>query len=263
MGISIWWNVARAALAGGFPVMARKVMRRVFPMRGQLTDSENRAWLAQHATSFDAWACARDAALHAEAQTFAAGLRADGERILAGIPYALGGGGHYAALYFLARLCRPQVAMETGVAAGFASAAILTALEANGDGGRLFSSDFPYFRLPNPERYIGILVPERLRARWTCMLRGDEVNVPRSLAASGPIALFHYDSDKTYEGRHRTWLAVRERLAPGASVLFDDIQDNSHFHDEVVPHYPGAWTVWPFEGKYVGCAGPFFSGAHG
>ena len=42
---------------------------------------------------------------------------------------------------------------------------LLQAIEKN-NVGKLFSSDFPYFRLENPEQYIGIVVPNDLKKNW-------------------------------------------------------------------------------------------------
>ena len=56
---------------------------------------------------------------------------------------SLGGGGNFILLYFLTRKFN-KVVVETGVAAGWSSLAILGAFEKNGEG-KLYSSDFPYF----------------------------------------------------------------------------------------------------------------------
>ena len=97
----------------------------------------------------------------------------------------LGGGGNYVLLYFLTRKFRPSVVVETGVAAGWTSLAVLEALEKNGDG-NVYSSDFPYFRLENPERYVGIIVePSALKKRWNLDLRGDEFALPNIISMLG------------------------------------------------------------------------------
>ena len=57
-------------------------------------------------------------------------------------------GGLYKLLYFPIRKIKPYTVVETGVAAGWTSLAILRALNKNGRG-HLYSSDFPYFELKN------------------------------------------------------------------------------------------------------------------
>ena len=73
----------------------------------------------------------------------------------------LGGGGAYNIIYFLTRLIKPKIIFETGVGAGYSTYAFLTAIKEN-NLGTLYSSDFPYFRLNKPERYIGFLVTDDL-----------------------------------------------------------------------------------------------------
>ena len=91
------------------------------------------------------------------------------------IKYDLGGGGFYPLLFFIVKYIKPNIVVETGVAAGFSSYAILKAIEENKKG-RLYSSDFPYFRIPNPEKYIGIIVPEKLKKSWDLLIDGDNIN---------------------------------------------------------------------------------------
>ncbi|MEM8494261.1 MAG: class I SAM-dependent methyltransferase [Planctomycetota bacterium] len=173
---------------------------------------------------------------------------------MAKIDHPLGGGGAYPALYFLTRCMRPACVVETGVAAGFSSCSVLAALEANGEG-RLYSSDFPYFRLPNPEQYVGVVVDEPLKKNWRLYLDGDDANLPRIVDSVDRIDLFHYDSDKSYSGRQAALEHVKGALSEEAVIVFDDIQDNSHFRDLVEETRPESWRVFRFQGKYVGMIG--------
>lgn len=164
-----------------------------------------------------------------------------------------GGGGHYPLLYFLTRYRKPAVVVETGVAAGFSSAAFLAAMNANGSG-RLYSSDFSLFRLDHPESFIGRLVDDELRRNWTLRLKGDRSNLPAILREVGSVDLLHYDSDKTHSGRAFALAQVESRLAPEAVVVMDDIQDNLFFHDHV-RRRQSRFRVIGFEGKSVGIIG--------
>ena len=83
-------------------------------------------------------------------------LKNDANKILSEIQVDLGGGGNYYLLYFLVRKVNPKIVVETGVAAGWSSLSILRAFQKSGFG-KLYSSDFPYFRLNKPEKYIGIV----------------------------------------------------------------------------------------------------------
>lgn len=231
------------------PTMVQKVRRRILRLIHEREPGAG-TWAAERAQDHAPFCNAIDPSLWDEATEYVAAFRKEAKQKLTGTP-VLGGGGNYHLLYFLTRLLRPEVVLETGVAAGYSTHAILTALEKNGRG-HLYSSEFPYFRLPNPEQYVGILVPNELKHRWTLSLDGDSVSVPRFLERlSSGVDLFHYDSDKTYAGRKETFAKVMPRLASGGVVLVDDIQDNFHFRDVVSA---GGYDsrVFGFEGKYCG-----------
>ena len=166
-------------------------------LRGEHHDPAAAAWCKAVAVSGNPFTLV-DGPLWTEAESIALRLETDGEATLRALHFnVVGSGAHCALLYFLARSIRPAAVLETGVAAGYSSVALLTAIERNG-AGHLYSSDFPILRLPNPARHIGCLVPDRLRRAWTLEVKGDRVNLPRLLAQAGEVALFHYDSDKSY-----------------------------------------------------------------
>ena len=85
----------------------------------------------------------------------------------------MGGGGHYHLLYFLIRHTLAKNVVETGVAAGWSSQAILLALKENKENGQLYSSDFPYFRYKNPEELVGYIVDEELKNSKIKLRRGN------------------------------------------------------------------------------------------
>lgn len=235
-------------------VMVKKVALRISDHTGGLSPVDNLAWIRSHCSSFSSMAEELNADLWREAQEVSRTLETRAETVLATVEYNLGGGGVYPFLYFIARYLQSQCIVETGVAAGYSSAAFLSALKANGRG-RLYSSDFPYFRLPQPERFIGVVVEDSLRDRWELLIEGDEVNLPKILCQVDKVDVFHYDSDKSYRGRQFAMSLIVPRLAAGGVILMDDIQDNSFFHDYIrqqsVPH----WRVFEYHGKYIGMIG--------
>lgn len=229
--------------------MVQKVRRRVVRFIQEREPGAG-AWAAARAEDGAAFCKAIDSKLWEETDRFVKEFRKTAAEKLASAP-ALGGGGNYHLLYFVARLLRPENVLETGVAAGFSTCALLTALERNGRG-HLYSSEFPYFRLSDPARYIGVLVPDDLKHRWTMDLDGDSISIPRFLERlSSGVDLFHYDSDKTYAGRKETFGRVMPRLSKDAVVIVDDIQDNFHFRD-LVSKGGYEWRIFGFEGKYCG-----------
>ncbi len=166
----------------------------------------------------------------------------------------MGGGGIYPFLYFITLFTKPDCIVETGVGAGFSSYAFLAAIKVNGRG-KLYSSDFPYFRLPDPESYIGIVVEESLKDNWELYIDGDEANLPRILNSIKEVDIFHYDSDRTYSGRKMAMSLIERSLSEDGIILMDDIQDNSFFRDYVEEKNAQSWYIFKFKGKYVGMIG--------
>lgn len=245
-------NILRNAIRPGYArEMVNKVVTR-WRERGAAHERKAvRAWCIAHTKAMEAWAAEIDAGLWNEACEFSESQARHAKERMAGLTLDFGGGGAYHLIYFLTRLLRPGVVIETGVAAGFSSRAFLRAMEVNGRG-RLLSSDFPYFRVARPERYVGYLVEDRLRTGWTLLLKGDRQNLPDMMSAMSAIDLFHYDSDKSYAGRAFAYQQVAPLLSEEAVVIFDDVQDNWYFRD-LVRDQP--FRVFEFEGKWVGLTG--------
>lgn len=252
-------NIFRAAVKPSqLTVMLKKVVRRVFDSRGSLTEKENLAWLANNCSDFSIVASKLDLDLWNESRTFESELKTHANKVLAELDVDLGGGGYYPMIYFLVRHLKPETVVETGVAAGFSSSAALSAMKKN-QSGKLLSSDFPYFRLPNPERYIGVVVADDLKKRWELFVEGDDANLPKIMEVVSSIDLLHYDSDKSYSGRETAIETLRSRFTDNTVLIMDDIQDNSFFYDYVKQCSDKPWYVFKFEGKYIGVFGEFES----
>lgn len=245
-------NIAHAALnPENAKVMATKAHRRVFDPRGGLSPAEHQAWLKQRAVTMDTFLERFDQNLVAEANAYTAWLSDHAHEVLSAIPHDLGGGGGVPLLYLITRLKQPETIVETGVAAGFSSATFLAALKKNGSG-CLYSSDFPYFRIKDPEKYIGVVVPQELRADWSLFINGDLDNMAEILPKISSIDIFHYDSDKYYAGRTACVDSVYEKLSPTAVFMMDDIQDNCYFHDFVKAKKVNDFHVIEYDGKHIG-----------
>ncbi|MFC6086317.1 class I SAM-dependent methyltransferase [Sphaerisporangium aureirubrum] len=250
------FTVARNAMRPAYlPTMAHKVYLRV--RHGH--DRERKAalgWAGAHAQDLDAWGRRADPALWAESVEFARRLaESAGPKVdqVAAAGVDLGGPGGVELLYFLTRSLRPAVALETGVAAGWSTAAILGAVAANG-AGQLYSSDFPLFRISHPERYIGCVVPEELRGSWSLHLKGDRRNLPEILSRVQEVGLSHYDSDKTRGGREYFLRRVKSHTGPRHVLVMDDVQDNLVFREHVARQ--PAFRVFSYQGKFIGLTGP-------
>ena len=220
-----------------FLVMFKKVFLRLFDKNGNITQKENLKWLESNYISFEKFAKKLDKNLWFKSIKICNKIRDDSRSKLKKIKYDLGGGGFYPLLFFIVKYIKPNIVVETGVAAGFSSYAILKAIDENNKG-RLYSSDFPYFRIPNPERFIGIIIPEVLKK-----LKG--------------IDIFHYDSDKSYFGREKALNILKKNIGDNTILIMDDIQDNSFFYDYVLELVNSNWYIFKFEGKYIGVVGNF------
>jgi predicted O-methyltransferase YrrM len=227
----------------------RKARQRLRSGLERAERASNEAWCSAHAEDPVEWAKTIDADAWAQATAFAAGHVTHAQTLLKGTASSLGGGGFPALLYFLVRLRQPTRVVETGVAAGHSSRAILRALSAN-QHGHLWSSDLPYFTLHDAETLIGLLVESPLRSRWTLKTEGDRRCLPAIVSEAAPIDMLHYDSDKSREGRAFAWSVIAPHLSPDALVLFDDIQDNGHFRD--LTRNANHFHVFAFARKWVG-----------
>ena len=162
----------------------------------------------------------------------------------------MGGAGALDFIYTCVRLTRPTACVETGVAFGWSSLAILTALEENGDG-RLVSVDMPY-PLRNTESFVGAAVPDHLRARWKLIRKPDRNGLVEALKAlPGGIQFAHYDSDKSVTGRGFAYPRLWAALKPGGLLISDDINDNLGF--KTFAEAAGRdFVVFKLDNKYVG-----------
>lgn len=176
----------------------------------------------------------------------------DEARALAGrSPVKMGGAGDLRLLYAATLLSGAKDVLETGVAYGWSSLAVLSALQ--GRGGKLVSVDMPYPNAGN-ESYVGIAVPDRLREQWTLIRKPDRPGIDEGLAMLGnAVDLCHYDSDKSWWGREYAYPRLWTALRPGGVFISDDIQDNLGFRD-FVESQGATFAVTESEGKYVGIA---------
>jgi len=252
-------NIIKQALnPSRFYVMLKKVMKRFIDSKGSITKEENLKWLKNNCSSVEEFFLNLDKDLWYSTLETSKKIQKNAENILDNLEYDLGGGGFYPLLYFIIKFSKPKVVIETGVAAGFSSYAILKAMHEN-NRGILYSSDFPYFRLPKPEQFIGIVIEESLKDRWELYIEGDEVNLPKIISKVESIDLFHYDSDKSYSGRKYAMNLLKQKIHKKGIIVMDDIQDNSYFYDYVTKGNNLNWKIFKFEGKFIGVIGDFYN----
>jgi len=162
----------------------------------------------------------------------------------------MGGPGDLNLLYAATKLSGSNRVVETGVAYGWSSLAILAALEDRAEA-RLVSVDMPYPKMNN-EPWVGIVVPSPMRTNWELMREPDRRGLEKAIARfGGRIDLCHYDSDKSYWGRTYAYPLLWRALVPGGVFISDDIQDNMAFA-EFVEKRELTFAVTEYEGKFVG-----------
>ncbi|MCJ7805185.1 class I SAM-dependent methyltransferase [Patescibacteria group bacterium] len=138
-------------------------------------------------------------------------------------------------LYVIVRILRPEVVVETGVAAGISSAFILQALQDNGEG-TLYSIDFPNYALTDssliPEgKETGLAIPPYLKERWNLRLGKSKDLLPSLLAELGKVDIFLHDSEHTYDNMTFEYTTVWDYLGTGGLLLSHDVSWNYAFAD--------------------------------
>ncbi len=145
-------------------------------------------------------------------------------------PVTMGGEGAISFLYHLAKATESKRIIETGVAYGWSSLAILLAVK-DIDEAKLISNDMPYIKMNNDD-YVGCVIPIELKNKWELQRLPDVVGIPKAIKKyNNKIDLCHYDSDKSYTGRMFAYPLLWNALADTGIFITDDIQDNVGFKD--------------------------------
>jgi Methyltransferase domain len=121
---------------------------------------------------------------------------------------------------------RPKRILETGVARGLTTRALLEGLERNG-GGHLWSIDLPPLLEHDLARETAAAVPERLYGRWTLHHGSSRSVLPGLVAELGQVDLFVHDSMHTTRNVRFELEQVWPALAPGGVALIDDVEKNT------------------------------------
>lgn len=229
-----------------FIVIVNKILSRISINK----QKEALQWAKDNCSSFESFARNINQQIFEESQKFSIFLDKYAKKKLEGLNIDLGGGGFYQLLYFITRITKPKIIVETGVAAGYSSQTFLYAININGFG-KLYSSDFPYFRIKNPEKYIGYIVDEKLKKNWNLLIEGDQFALPKFSKQINKIDIFHYDSDKSYIGRVSAIKKLKKNINDDTIIIFDDIQDNLFFRD-ILKKTNLKYKVFEFNNKFIG-----------
>jgi predicted O-methyltransferase YrrM len=145
------------------------------------------------------------------------------------VPFKLGGASNLNLVYALCEGLQATRVVETGVAYGWSSLAILLSISTR-PGAALHSVDLPYLKYQNAP-WVGIAVPDDRKPCWTLHRMADRAGLPMAVKALGTIDFAHYDSDKSVAGRGFADPLLWQALRPGGLLFSDDINDNFGFRD--------------------------------
>ncbi len=162
---------------------------------------------------------------------------------------SFGGQGHIVLIYAVCENLKAVKALETGVAYGWSSSAILQSI--NKRSGKLISVDMPMLKQAD-YHMIGVAVDENLMSNWELLREPDRYGLNKAIKKLNySFDLAHYDSDKTYYGRKWSQPLIWKYLRKGGVFISDDIEDNLAFKEFVVSNNLDFYVL-KFEGKYVG-----------
>lgn len=163
-------------------------------------------------------------------------------------PVKMGGAGALDLIYYLNEYVNSTNAVETGVAYGWSSLAVLLSLKQRN--GILYSSDMPYLGKEN-DQYVGCVVPEDLKNNWKLFRFADRESLPKIYKTQQIFDFVHYDSDKSYNGRMWAYPVLYKNLRKGGVLMSDDISDNAAFMDYCAQNNFKP-TVVEFDNKFAG-----------
>ena len=121
----------------------------------------------------------------------------------------------------IVRLTTPATVVETGVAQGVTTRAILSAMDDNGVG-RLYSVDLPVL-FADEDDFVGRLVPEELRTRWDLELGPSRQLLPSLVSRAAPLDIFLHDADHTYPSQMEEYRTAWPALRSGGILISDDV----------------------------------------
>ncbi len=164
-------------------------------------------------------------------------------------PFKMGGPGAIDLLYNFCEATQSRKVLETGVAYGWSTLAILLSLTTRSQT-TLFSVDMPYAKKNNVD-FVGTVILNHLKNKWNLIRESDYTGVLKAIRQLKEIDLCHYDSDKSYLGRKRSYRMIWRALKNNGLFISDDVSDNLGFKDfcESIDRTP---IIVHWNNKYIG-----------
>lgn len=127
--------------------------------------------------------------------------------------------------YCVVRMLEPSIVVETGIGRGLSSLYILEALQRNAKG-HLYSIELPSLRRRSEES-VGILVPQRLRSRWSLLWGPGIIEMRKLRRRIENIDMFLHDSDHSYRNQIAEYRIALAWLAKGGMLVSDDVHNDA------------------------------------
>tara|TARA_B110000014_G_scaffold250757_1_gene227356 strand:+ start:8615 stop:9382 length:768 start_codon:yes stop_codon:yes gene_type:complete len=232
-----------------YPTMFSLILRKFLPFKDSLQHKElERSWCEKHSISLEECVQKYGFTLPAD-PIFSNDYIIEVENRLNKSRSNFGGQGHIDLLYIACEGLKATKVVETGVAYGWSSSAILKSLSKRS--GKLISVDMPMMKQTD-YHLIGTAVHEENLKFWDLIREPDKFGLRKAIKKHGDsFDIAHYDSDKSYYGRKWSQPLIWKHLKKGGIFISDDIEDNSAFR-EFVEENQIEFCVLEFEGKYVG-----------
>lgn len=165
-------------------------------------------------------------------------------------PHTFGGGADQELLYNLCQKKNIINILETGVASGWSTLSILLAIRKEKIK-KLTSIDLQY-PYKDSHKYIGLAIPDKLKNNnWNLVLGIDITILKKFRQKNKKFDLVHYDSDKNYFSKIKSFNIIWELLNNEGYLISDDVSDNNAFinfaNSKRVKFY-----IYKFESKFIG-----------
>ena len=161
--------------------------------------------------------------------------------------YKMGGMANLNLIYNLIKHYKPKKILETGVAFGWSTLAIILSKNTSS---KLISIDLSY-PTKLSEKLVGLALPYNFKNKYKLLMGIDYDFLISFKDQNKKFDFIHYDSDKSYDGRMKNYKLIWDILNKNGCFVSDDISDNSAFYDFVVSKKLN-YHILCFDNKYIG-----------
>lgn len=162
--------------------------------------------------------------------------------------YKMGGMANLNLIYNIIEHQKPKKILETGVAFGWSTLAIILS---KSFGSKLTSIDLSY-PTKSSEKFVGMAIPSNLKKKFNLLRDVDYKCLVDFYLKKKKFDLVHYDSDKSYLGKIKNYDLIWKILNKRGCFISDDISDNSAFYDFIKKKKINFFYILKFKNKHIG-----------